>query len=320
MSGAIVVGGISVGATRGDGESTELAVLHQPAPRDEIHLVAVRLRLKHRVAREPIAQAAHVDHRNLLITLPSRVPRHEPLQLLYDLRAALALTRNCIIHTRLELAGILLSKADLLKACNGTPLDADGVVTWNNSAENLLSESDLRSLSGGVIYGPDHLVAAEQIVKKTHQSSDFRRAVGYWYRSGLAMEYDLCDVGVRPALLKDEPFIPLADREAGYWEAYKAIEAIVGDVSGRGQRFEARLAERGFNAKDVVEFRELATRGSLAAKIREMEEVRDRSAAHGSRPRARRGKHRSRPVTLRHLLEVSQLARWLILKSALGDL
>jgi hypothetical protein len=89
-------------------------------------------------------------------------------------------------------------------------------------------------------------------------------------------------------------------------DAYKAIEAIIGDPRKDNRRFRAQLEAAGLDPDVAVGHR---TRRPLIDEIRAFNQIRDTRAGHGTRPR-------KTPITTEELAAVQQCASYVIYKVA----
>lgn len=97
-----------------------------------------------------------------------------------------------------------------------------------------------------------------------------------------------------------------AAHDSAFQDAYKAIEAIVGDPNKRDAKFHEQLRAAGIDPATPVGFR---TKEPLATRIRILSIIRDKRTGHGTRPR-------KAPLTKGELIEVQECARYVIWKSA----
>jgi hypothetical protein len=93
--------------------------------------------------------------------------------------------------------------------------------------------------------------------------------------------------------------------EAAFQDAYKAIEAIVGDPSKDARKFQLQLSAAGLSrASEVGVF----TKRQLSAAIRALNDTRDRRVAHGSSPR-------SNSIDLREVIDAQACAEFVLVRS-----
>jgi len=94
--------------------------------------------------------------------------------------------------------------------------------------------------------------------------------------------------------------------EMAYWEsafqnAYKAVEALIGDPPKCNDKFKAKLLAEGLDPDELGGYTE---KRRLADVIRNMNDIRDKRAAHGAT--------RTRGITLCEMIEYQQCARYVV--------
>jgi hypothetical protein len=100
----------------------------------------------------------------------------------------------------------------------------------------------------------------------------------------------------------------LASAEGAFQDAYKAIEAVIGDPPSADEKLAQRLESAGLHANEEVG---LVNKRPLLTAIRELNRTRDQRAAHGSTPR--------RGLSVLEVLECQKCAQ-LVLQAALDHI
>ena len=100
----------------------------------------------------------------------------------------------------------------------------------------------------------------------------------------------------------------LAQWESAFHNAYKAVEAIVGDPSKNETRFLTTLTRMGIDPTELVGY---AVKEPISTVIRKMNELRDKRVAHGSTP--------ARGIRMNQMVEFIECARYVV-QSRLNNL
>ncbi len=95
--------------------------------------------------------------------------------------------------------------------------------------------------------------------------------------------------------------------ETAYQNAFKSIEAIIGEPPSDQRKFRLKLVKQGFNPDEIVGYMKLGEQ-PLMKKILDMQNTRDKKAAHG-----RRGQPRE--ISYCELKDKQALARYIIIQS-----
>jgi hypothetical protein len=96
----------------------------------------------------------------------------------------------------------------------------------------------------------------------------------------------------------------LALAEGAFHDAYKSIEAVVGDPGNFGDRFLTRLAARGVRHDELIGFE---NKRSVLEVIRGLSEIRDKRSAHGGTPK--------RGISILEVSECQRCAEFIIQSS-----
>ena len=100
--------------------------------------------------------------------------------------------------------------------------------------------------------------------------------------------------------------------ETAYQNAFKSIEAIIGEPSSNQRKFRVKLVEQGFNPDEIVGYMKL-WKQPLMNKILDMQTIRDKKAAHGKTVRPRE-------ISYSELTDKQKLARYIIIQFAQNNI
>jgi hypothetical protein len=137
------------------------------------------------------------------------------------------------------------------------------------------------------------------------QNPDFQKASDYLFKSMEDLEFDIKDWSENNFGNNLDSFLPISDSESSLTNAFKAIEAIVGEPSKNRteDKIKKRLILWGNDPSEKVGF---THKESIVDKILKCHTLRDRIAAHGI------GKYK-RNLRLSEILDAQSLARHLLL-------
>jgi hypothetical protein len=107
--------------------------------------------------------------------------------------------------------------------------------------------------------------------------------------------------------------------EAAVWNAFKAVEAIIGDPPSDERRFRGKLTQAGIDPDEEVGYLRWGHQGDpsgqrepVSARIRAMSRCRDRRAAHGSRTSPDRG------ITFYEIMDFQATSRFCVMTAMLA--
>lgn len=136
---------------------------------------------------------------------------------------------------------------------------------------------------------------------------DFQRGCSYLFLNMWELGIDACDWREQDYDQEFYRFVSISKAESAFLNAFKTVEAIVGDPSKNRtrQKLTQRLQERGINPDESVGYR---VKENLIDKILKYHHLRDQIAAHGI------GKIK-RDLRLSEIIDLQSLARHLLLNS-----
>lgn len=145
-------------------------------------------------------------------------------------------------------------------------------------------------------------------LKKYVIDPNFQRGCSYLFLSMWELGIDVCDWREENYDKDFYLFVSISRAEAAFLNAFKTVEAIVGEPSKNRtvKKLTQRLQEKGINSEISIGYR---VKENIVDKIIKYHNLRDKIAAHGI------GKIK-RDLKLSEIIELQSLARYLLLKSA----
>ena len=145
-------------------------------------------------------------------------------------------------------------------------------------------------------------------INSCFRDEDFRRSAFYLYQSIKELGWDHCDWQVQGYDDQFNPHVSVSEAESAAQNAFKCIEAIIGEpTKTKPHKLAVLLRSKGFDPDIRLGFRKKDT---LFNKIIEFHEIRDRVAAHGKSKYKRR-------LSVSEVIEMQALARYMLLKERL---
>lgn len=159
---------------------------------------------------------------------------------------------------------------------------------------------------------PESLAGLMPLVRRYVEEQRFARGVSYLRESMRSLGVDSCDWAGEGFDLEYYRYVPLGAAESAFLNAFKSVEAIVGEP-GRdrtARRFRERITEQGISPDEEVGYGGM--KEPLVDKVLRYHAVRDDVAAHGL------GRSK-RDLALREILDLQRLGRYLLLKKPTLD-
>ena len=168
--------------------------------------------------------------------------------------------------------------------------------------EDRLEELDLLHAVGSICLLPETITEEIwRLLPSCHENKIFR-ALTFLRTSYQEVYLSPGDRWHRPSSGPPISAVDAASFESAFQNAYKAIEAIVGDPNKDDRRFENQIRAAGLDPSARIGWEEKA---SLFGKIRSMTVARDKRAAHGSTPR-------QQPIEIGELMDWQECARFVV--------
>jgi hypothetical protein len=191
---------------------------------------------------------------------------HGPLLVAHEVEVTLRLPFNACTPKRK-----ILIQEDLVKAALGKKTTE----IWSSM---LSSEIMTCSFVSDVAFG-----LAWALTPKVLEFQWLHDALAFY--SASIRRFFVWDVDI-PNFFENDPILgakrtELALAEGAFQDAYKSIEAVVGDPGNFGDRFLSRLEARGISHGELVGFE---NKRSVLETIRVLNEIRDKRSAHGGTP------------------------------------
>lgn len=146
----------------------------------------------------------------------------------------------------------------------------------------------------------------KSVLKASLEHPEFERACSYLHESVVRLGWDVCDWREEQYNREFYRYVPIARAEAAFLNAFKAIEAVVGEPSK--DRTQKRLRAR-MEALGVDPDSPFVEGSTLVEKVLHYHSLRDEVAAHGV------GRLK-RPLMLSEIIELQLLARFLIVEGS----
>jgi hypothetical protein len=142
-------------------------------------------------------------------------------------------------------------------------------------------------------------------LRKYIKDADFQRGCSYLFLSMWELGIDVCDWADEDYDQDFYRFVSISKAESAFLNAFKTIEAIVGEPSKNRtrQKLTQKLQAKGINLDENVGYKH---KSNVIDKVLEYHPLRDQIAAHGI------GKIK-RELKLSEIIELQSLARYLLL-------
>lgn len=249
-------------------------------------------------------------HAMILIEAPrgTSLQLYEALNLMHALHAALSIAHFCI--TRVDREYSLLPLADSLLSIR-PPWHLQAIVSQSEPLVGILFSS-IEEVE--LLFGSYHLESIEvlkgimPLLGKAILDSKAHLAMSYLFESTKQLGWDVCD-------WREERYDPEATRyvsvgaaESAFQNAYKAIEAIIGDPGKdrSDRKIKTRLQATGLDPFESVGY---LVKEPLLERFERYYRMRDSIAAHGS------GK-KKRPLKMGEIIDLQAMARHILLSYA----
>lgn len=225
----------------------------------------------------------------------------------HAIEALLPITNFCIIHTP-ELR-LLPIREDAYESLQRPWLAANLQAVCASEIVETLGQPDFSPsvFDGGHGYNLERLTELMPWLGRYADDAAFQRAVSYLATSIKELGVDACDWREQDFDREFSLFTSVSIAESAFLNAYKAIEALVGD-KGKDRtekRYLGRLAAIGIEPSEMVGYRE---QESIIEKARRYYQMRDAIAAHGL------GAYK-RDLLLSEIIDLQALARHILLSS-----
>lgn len=164
-----------------------------------------------------------------------------------------------------------------------------------------------RDFKSGRIMSTDWLRTHGKLLCRFFDEDDFERSCSYLHKSIMDLGVDKCDWREKNYDQAFFRFVTIANAESAFLNAFKAVEAFVGEPSENRteEKLRERLARRSISADEPVGY---STKRTVLEWILLNHPLRDSIAGHGI------GRQK-RPLTVAEIIELQAVARYLILAS-----
>jgi hypothetical protein len=250
-----------------------------------------------------------ISHGMILISSSEALSLGEGLHYGHAIEALLPISYFCIKKLYADFS-ILPVKQEVFEKLKKPWQFIDILNECNSEIDDLYGHSEHFKIEfhSCTLEGLDWIESMTPYLKRYVIDSDFQRGCSYLFLSMWELGIDVCDWIDENYDQDFYRFVSISKAESAFLNAFKTIEAMVGEPSKNRtrQKLVEKLRTRGINSDESVGYRHKA---SVVDKILEYHPLRDQIAAHGI------GKIK-RDLKLSEIIELQSLARYLLFNSS----